>query len=171
MGNSILDEQYLKRPIIDATYIITPDKICIYTGHTCYVNVQRNNKFIKSQVMDRYSHLIKMAREKQFKISYTRHTKRELESIWAEYEKQCEVVDEIYIKMIKNYTILKSRGLHSGTSDDMYLQECNQLMYKYQTYFYRSAPIGKVMDLVSHINELFDIVQQARPSTRHKIYL
>lgn len=171
MLNSVLDQQYLQRPTIEATYIITPDRICIYNGHTCFVNVERNKKHIKSEVFNKYSNLIQMAREKQFKVSYTWHTKRELERLWSNYEKECEKVDEIYIQMVKNYTILKSRGLHSGTSDDMYLKECSELMYKYETYFYRSTAIGKVKDLVSHINGLFDIVQQAHPNTRHQIYL
>lgn len=171
MAQLVSDKEYLQRPLLNVSYVITPEKIDIQTDSTSFAYIYRYKRFTKTELLKRYSRILKKARAKGITIKYSRHIKRNLEEVWEAYAKECAVVDELYKTLLKKYTVLKERGIHVGCMDDQYLQQCHELRWEYERHFHRTTPIGKVNSLAIAIAEMDQFVTQVDSMQETKIYL
>jgi hypothetical protein len=139
------DAEYLAKPIIEEqNFIIENDLIQVTSPSTRYAEARRHIKLCKKSLIALYTGVIKMARERNIKISFCRHYRREINKMWDDYERCYAAANTLFERILTQVKVVEERGLHYGTSDDVELSKLQDLCNEYNKNFWRSATIAKM---------------------------
>lgn len=149
------DKEYLQRPLLEGLkFEITEDSIRIQTPCTSFFNNSRPQKFIQEDILEVYKNVLRLSKELNVKISYKNSYKKNLIALWPMYLEELKEYDVIFKELVEKVKVLEQRGIHSGCSDDAYLNECHKAGHKLNPYFYRTSTISKVREIYSDLLKL-----------------
>lgn len=139
MNNRELDKEYLARPELNVKFEYNKSWIYIASEHTCYLRFEKMAKLNQKELLESYSAIIKMCREMGIKIKYGFKYKKFITENWQEYLTQYANYENHFNRLLSMLPELQERGLHQGTSDDMYLKEILEYSEKVNTFYYRNS--------------------------------
>ena len=123
MDKKQLDEEYLSRPELNVNFEYNQFNIYIASEHTCYLRFEKMVKLNQKDLLDSYSKIIKLCREMGIKIKYGNKYKKFITENWKNYISTYDEYNAQFKHLVSMLPKLQDRGIHRGTSDDMYLKE------------------------------------------------
>jgi hypothetical protein len=143
----ITDLDYLAQPLIEgAAFVIEDNRIKITSPSTVHAETSRVLPINKSDFMTLYKSVLKIAKSKGVKISYSRRIRRNSIDKWGEYTKACNEADELFDEVIEQAKIVQQRGLYYGTRDDYELTKLQRLCEDNRSYFYATSIVARVAE-------------------------
>lgn len=165
------DEEYLKRPLLDGvTYCIAEDIIKITSRHTEYINVSRFIPLDIKALLEQYDEVRQMARQRKAKISYRRHLRKKILENRDEYKNDYQEAQRLFKSMADLAKEVRSRGLHSGTTDDAVLGKLMDCQTKYSALFWRNRSISAIRDVKTALDAALNLLSET-DSTDLTVYL
>lgn len=147
MKNQTTDLDYLAQPLIEgAEFIIEDNHIKVTSPPTIHAETSRVLPINKSDFTALYKSVLKSAKSKGVKISYSRRIRRNSIDKWSEYTKACSEADELFDEIIKQAKVVQQRGLHYGTRDDYELTKLQRLCEDNRSYFYATSIVARVAE-------------------------
>jgi ribosomal protein L14E/L6E/L27E len=141
------DSEYLSKPFIEgAEFIIEDNYIKITTPTTVHVETRRVSPLHYEEFTSLYKSVIRTAKYKKVKISYTRHIRRDLIDRWDEYITMWSKAHDLFNEIVRQAIIVRERGLHYGTIDDSELKKLQNLCEDNRSYFYGGSIISRIAD-------------------------
>jgi hypothetical protein len=141
------DAKYLAKPLIeDAVFLIDENHIKITSPSTIYAETRRVIPICKDDFTALYKSVLKTAKEKKVKISYSRRIRRKSIDKWCEYIGACGEADALFYKVVEQAEVVQRRGLHYGTRDDFELVKLQWLCEDNRSYFYATSIVARVAD-------------------------
>ena len=134
-----LDKEYLARPELDVKFEYNKSWIYIASEHTCYLRYEKMAKLNQKELLDSYSNVIKLCREMGIKIKYGFKYKKFITENWQEYLTQYVNYENHFNKLLPMLLVLQGRGLHKGTSDDIYLKSVLEQSEKINSFYFRNS--------------------------------
>ena len=151
--NTDFDNEYLNREIIPCHYCIDNDKVLIDNEHTLYVNETR--KYVSlSETLNLYKEVLKIAKQKGIKVSYSNHYKKQLTDLTALYNESIELSHRIFDKLVEVAYVIENRKIHLGSRDDIRLNELSKIKYEYEKLFYSSATLGRILNIQYQLQDI-----------------
>lgn len=153
--NIVSDKEYLSRPLIEnMEYYITPERIKVSCPHTVFIQFVHVSSYTQKEILAYYSDVIKLCRELGVKVHYTNKYKATVLKNWEDYteayKKYCVLYDDIL-----NMTVeLKKRGLHKGTSDDMFLKKIYKKTAILDTFYYGSNVLSQINSICREFKKI-----------------
>lgn len=151
----IIDKEYLSRPLVeDVEYLVTSERIKVSCPHTVYLQYTRLNSYAQKDILTCYSEVIKLSRELGVKIHYTNKYKTWIVNNWGLYTDEYKRYDALFCEVQGMIPKLKKRGLHKGTSDDLYLKNIYKKTGILDTFYYRNSTISGVNSIYRELQNL-----------------
>jgi len=142
------DTEYLAKPLIpDTVFIIEEEHVSIRSPSTIHAAVQRHKPLYKNELLALYTQILQLAKERDVRISYTKHYRKKINTLWDEYESTCTLYDKLFYRIRSQAELIRSRGLHYGTRDDMELEKLQVLCAQYGKLFYGGSIVSQVMEV------------------------
>jgi len=171
MDNAI-DAEYLKKPFLEGLNItIDADYLRIASTATIHGEARLHKRFSKTELYALYMHVLRVAKEKNVKIGYRRHYRREMYGILVEYGRACTAADELFGKIITQAKVVEARGLHYGTRDDAELEKLQTLCGEYNKNFWRDAVISKMEAIYFDLEEMLNDIAHMDSNGQCTVYL
>lgn len=170
----LLDIYYLNREEIkDIKYNITNQKIEVGSATALYINIKPYKEINKKELLKKRLEIIRAAKSQGISISYKNKTKNTIIENWNDYKKDIQISQEIYQELKERWTHIRdNRGLHMGTSDDVYLDKTTQLQWDYEKLNNRGKSINKMQNIARDIENLYDEIVINRYNKNYaKIFL
>lgn len=148
------DKEYLARPELDVKFEYNKAYINICSEHTCYLRFEKMIKVNQKEILDSYSNVVKLCREMGIKISYTNKYKKFVLDRWQEYIDEYRKYSDIFDNLLGMLPKLQDRGIHQGTSDDIYLNEVTQYSYKLNDFYFRNSILYQMRHIYHELGTL-----------------
>lgn len=156
------DRSYLSKPLIpDTEFIIEDNKVKISCPSTLYAHVVLRPPIIKKEVLALYKRVLALAKEKKVSISYREHIHKTIRERWEEYVVASASMKALFAQIITQSRVVKERGLHYGTRDDVELEKLQRLCHQYENFYHG----GSVVSLISSIQSLLEILMEDLTAT------
>ena len=166
--NIDFDNEYLNREIIPCHYYIDDNRVLIENEHTLYINATR--KYVSlSETLDLYKEVLKIAKQKGIKVSYSNHYKKQLTDLTDSYNELIESSHRIFDELVDVADIIENRKIHAGSCDDIRLNELSKIKHEYEKLFYHSATLGKILDIQYRLQDVHTDIKYSDNTV--KIYL
>ncbi len=149
-----LEREYLKRKKLDVVYRISKDEIYICTESTSYIREVRQSKLVQAELLDMYKNILRNCKEKGVKIRYKNGLKKNILSLWPEYEKEHKEYTVIFDELVERVKKLEERGIRMGSADDEYLSICHSLNHLLNPYTYRNSTSGTMKSIYYELREM-----------------
>lgn len=159
-GITVEDHEYLKRPLIDnIQWELSEDKIRVYCEHTLFIECSRPAVLNRTQLLNSYNEALHLARQTGVKVRYSRHCKRFITENWKEYKVKAERYLKLFDEILEDTLILKSRGIHKGCRDDIYLNRLSDKVNILNARNYRHSVTDMMEEVCFHITRTIHILQ------------
>ena len=174
-GETPADQEYLSRPALeDVQFLISERELCIRSEHTVYAQALAPEQVLdQRELLAQYRYVLKTAKERNIRISYTNHYHKRIRERWPSYKAAAGERDAVYQKMLEQAAMLQQRGIHLGCRDDVVLQGMYCLQERYREFYHSQNPCGEMTGIAGELKrlekELRDHPEWGGPETR--IYL
>jgi len=151
---------------------LTENEIVVNSETTCFANYRRVEKIDIDNVLIEYKSLIKLAKENDVKIAYTRRFKNSLTTYKNEYEKEITEYNNIFNEYIKLWTIKIEKGLFAPLVEDQEYNNIQKIDRELQKYNYRNSKMSMMSEINSSIIKLTESIKNNTEYSRvSKIYI
>lgn len=164
------DEKYLEGPLLDAKFVITKDLVLIQTENTGFVNCRRVTPIVQKDFLDMYKNVVKLAKENAVVISRKNQYRKYVVDNWSYYMKCVNEYNQFFDTLRKKAKEVEKRGIHLGSWEDYFLNECINLSYELSSYFWTTSPIIKMQSIYREFEKL-ESTLKTTPNTLFKIYI
>lgn len=168
--NKRIDEEYLLKPQLNVTYIITDEMIKINTENTGFINCSRVHKLVQTDILELYKEIVRMAKENAIIISHKNKMRKYVTENWQIYLDSVKAYNALFEILNEKAKELQKRGIHFGCADDYFLDDCLKIENEMSTFFYTNSPISKMNHIYNYFKELYDGLKRT-PNRYFKIYL
>jgi len=150
------------KELIEMTRVVLDDnELYVSNDHTLFINQRPLSHFLPetnaanliANLKQAYQDAIRIARENGVKVGYRLRYKREIEALEAVLAPAIEKALALYPQMKTGWEAKLEKGIYVGYVDDTEVDALSALKWEYEALFYHSAPIGKAMDLIRHLND------------------
>ncbi|MCP4262694.1 MAG: hypothetical protein GY774_35095 [Planctomycetes bacterium] len=150
------------KELIEMTRVVLDDnEMYVSNDHTLFINQRPLSHFLPetnaanliANLKQAYQDAIRIARENGVKVGYRLRYKREIEALEAVLAPAIEKALALYPQMKTGWEAKLEKGIYVGYVDDTEVDALSALKWEYEALFYHSAPIGKAMDLIRHLND------------------
>jgi predicted acyltransferase (DUF342 family) len=149
------DMEYLERPLIEGQeFIITDELIKVTTPSTIHAHIRKIMLIERSEVNKLYTAVVKAAKERGVKIGYSYRIKRDIIGKYNEYLTAIGQAQSIFKQAVQQAKVVKERGLHNGTSDDMELRKLHEICWAFEKFGHRDSIVRKTADAYRRLEEL-----------------
>lgn len=148
----VSDKEYLSRPLLDVKFRITDTEVYVGSEHTGYANIKKLERMVKGEVLKLYSEVVKMSKAKGIKLSYKNHYKKKIEENWDAYREELKFYNAAFDKARDKFIEVQNRGLHSGTIDDVVLEEALKLRNDFEKCYWRTSKISQMREIYVTLN-------------------
>jgi hypothetical protein len=148
------DKEYLARPELDVKFKYNKVYIDVSSEHTCYLRFEKMIKLNQKDILDSYSAVIKQCREMGIKISYKNKYKQFVLDNWQAYLDAYKKYSDIFDNLLSMIPKLEDRGIHQGTSDDVYLNEVINYSYKLNDFYFRNSILYQMRGIYYELGTL-----------------
>ncbi len=152
----MMDElsDYLSRPVIKGiVFEISEDRISIQNPGTSFIMARLDPPLEKAALLEQYQRVLRQAKAKRVRISYTAHIRKTICENWEEYEKAVHEKQRLFQQMMALAYTVKERGIHLGWRDDAELEHLCQLQYQFQSYGWGGSAASRINSAACHLRE------------------
>ena len=175
MGEDYMKRPYLNRPVlINMHYDIDESRIKVYNDVTLFLSLNKVRKFKQQDLLEMYGKILKLARQCNLKVHYTRYIKKNIVSHWKDYEEAVKESNNEFNEILKMVKEIQKRGIHIGYADDELLHECINRTDSREVKLlngYTNMITGYYLDMKHLLAELEEYVSKNKKFENGEIYL
>lgn len=155
-------QEYLSRPLLEGVvYQISDDHVSICSRSTGFIDARMDAPLKKEDLLAQYSQVLRMAREKGAKISYTSHVRRIIRKDWKDYEAAFHRAQCLFRQLAAQARVIEQRGIHYGYRDDPELERLDKLNAQFQAYGNLNSVISRMVAAKHHMNDVAQFLSGA----------
>lgn len=136
--------------------VINENEIYINSESTCFCQVKSRQVIDIKALTKKYNELVKLCKNKNIKVSYKNHFKKELAELKESYMQEVREWNNLFNTLASKWENKLNKGLYSGCVDDPEVNEMDKLDIKLQKMNVRSSAIFKVENIFNSINDKYE---------------
>ena len=151
MTNTVNDNEYLARDLVDVNFTITDELIDIKCPGTHFASVRKCKPIQLTDILEMYSRAITHTKQRGIKVIRNRKLDKQLIGMWDEYRDNCAEMLRLWECLSKQARLVEQRGIHMGYSDDAEYKLLDNIYSQIHKFSYRSTAFSRVNEIAHEI--------------------